>query len=952
MKKRSDGQKKKSDNKNKDSMDAKKTTDEKPAAQEQEDSGSKGALQIPGYFWWLGLLAIMLFSIYLRAIVPWNGVFTGNNTVMLSSESDAWYHMMLAKSTAMHLERTFYDPLTNFPNGTSIHFGPFVSWGIAILAYIAALGYPSMHTVDVVGAFWPAIMGTLLVLPAFFIGKELGGKACGFITALLTVVLPGQLISRTTLGFTDHHSSEILLSTLAMLFFILALVNGRYLSFNTILKGDLKSLKYPLLYTVLAGIAMGLYIDAWALGIMFEGILLIAIVTQSIVDHIRGRETEYLGIIPAIALFIAMLMVLPFANRSNGFGLVQYSLFQPTILLLGVIFSLAIAVLSKMLKQKGLSKYYFPGAILGIIILGFLFLNIAAPQFVDPLVSALFSYLFPRTGGAATVAELSPIYANNGIQANFPGIVGLLSPFFLAIVGLALLAYRYIKKQSPADLLVVVWSLFILIITLASNRSAYYFAVNVAILCAFLCAEIIRLADRNNELGFEHVSIGMLLPSILLVVLLVMFGSPSTLLLMLTLIVLPMALMLVVFDVLKKPLKKNAELSLIVVFFFILLIFPSTLLSFAETKYTSGPTSDWYTSSIWLYNNTPYPGMDIYDIYQRPAQGQYPYPDTAYGVMSWWDYGHLMETIGHRIPNANPFQEGIGNATAGIPGSSPYFLAESEEEAEKVLANLDKNRSIYLTTKYVMPDGEMAFGKFYAMTAWSKIPFSRYAAAVYQPQGGQLAPIQLYRQPYFKTMVARLQLFDGSETPIGDAVGIAYNSMQLEDGSSVPVITEAPLFSNNYTELQEYVNKSIAKGNRAEIASRDQVTPSVPLEALKHYRLVHESENDYYVHGLKWVKTFEHVPGAVITGAAPAGTKVSIAVPIMTNSNRAFIYRQSNVSDGRFTLVVPYSTEGPAQNGTKFDTKPMGAYQLQVGDKTYEVKVPEEMVMSGGVIEV
>jgi dolichyl-diphosphooligosaccharide--protein glycosyltransferase len=201
-------------------------------------------------------------------------------------------------------------------------------------------------------------------------------------------------------------------------------------------------------------------------------------------------------------------------------------------------------------------------------------------------------------------------------------------------------------------------------------------------------------------------------------------------------------------------------------------------------------------------------------------------------------------------------------------------------------------------------------------------------------------------------MVARLQLFDGSETPIGDAVGIAYNSMQLEDGSSVPVITEAPLFSNNYTQLQEYVNKSIAKGDRAEIASRDQVTPSVPLEALKHYRLVHESENDYYVQGLKWVKTFEHVPGAVITGSAPAGTKVSIAVPIMTNSKRAFIYQQSNVSNGRFTLVVPYSTEGPAQNGTKFDTKPMGAYQLQVGDNTYEVKVPEEMVMSGGVIEV
>ena len=104
--------------------------------------------------------------------------------------------------------------------------------------------------------------------------------------------------------------------------------------------------------------------------------------------------------------------------------------------------------------------------------------------------------------------------------------------------------------------------------------------------------------------------------------------------------------------------------------------------------------------------------------------------------------------------------------------------------------------------------------------------------------------------------------------------------------------------------------------------------------------------------GLKWVKTFEHVPGAVITGAAPAGTKVTIAVPIMTNRNRAFIYRQSNVSNGQFTLVVPYSTEGAIAGGTNFDTKPTGAYQLVVGDKTYEVKVPEEMVMTGGVIKI
>ena len=132
------------------------------------------------------------------------------------------------------------------------------------------------------------------------------------------------------------------------------------------------------------------------------------------------------------------------------------------------------------------------------------------------------------------------------------------------------------------------------------------------------------------------------------------------------------------------------------------------------------------------------------------------------------------------------------------------------------------------------------------------------------------------------------------------------------------------------------------------------ISTSVPLEALKHFRLVHESESTVTNYGQKYVKTFENVPGAIIKGKAPAGTKVSIAVPIKTNQNREFAYRQSNITDGsgNFMLVVPYSTEGPSISGTKFDIGPTGPYQLTIGDKKHDVHVPEEVVMTGGVIEI
>jgi dolichyl-diphosphooligosaccharide--protein glycosyltransferase len=116
---------------------------------------------------------------------------------------------------------------------------------------------------------------------------------------------------------------------------------------------------------------------------------------------------------------------------------------------------------------------------------------------------------------------------------------------------------------------------------------------------------------------------------------------------------------------------------------------------------------------------------------------------------------------------------------------------------------------------------------------------------------------------------------------------------------------------------------------------------------------VHESENTISA-GQKFVKIFEHVPGVVISGNAQPGTRVVAAVPIMTNQNRAFLYQQSNTSDasGRFTLVLPYSTEGSIDGGTNFDTKPMSAYQLSVGDKVYELRVPEEYVLSGAEITI
>jgi oligosaccharyl transferase (archaeosortase A-associated) len=875
-------------------------------------------------YWYAGLLLTFVLSLYLRAWLPRNAIFVGDS-VRLSSETDSLYHMMLAKSTVINLQRLWFDPMTNFPQGSSLHFGPFMSWTIAIFSYIFGLGHPSMHTVEVVGAVLPAILGALLVFPVYFIGKEMAGRSCGLISALIVAILPGALFVRTTLGFTDHHAAEIFLSTLTMMFFLMAVVSGKAMKFGSLQK-NWSAQRKPLLYSALAGVSLGLYIDAWSSGFLFAGIIMAFIAIQSIADHLKGRNVEYLGVSGAITFLVANLIVLPFIKPYNGFSSYYYSYFHLLILLLGVVAAIFITFLSSFMTQRKFSKYYFPVALSVIAVLALAVLSLTVPQFTSTISRGLIMFQ-PRTGGAETVGEASPFFEYGGgfslanMQINFPGAanVVVLSPFILALIALVVLLVMYIKAdQRPLYLAVVIWSVTILVLTLAQNRFAYYYGVNVALLTGFLAIWVLQKAGIDEPDGR-------------------LIETKDTV----------------------KFLTGNLKVILAAVVIFLLLVFPGLQISTAIAPYPStlyGDYPDWVTSANWLQNDTPNPGLQLYKIYDHPSSGNYAYPDAAYGVMSWWDYGHIIETIGRRIPNANPFQEGIGSLTTGVPGSSPFFLSESEAQAEKVLANLNKSRSPYMNTRYVMIDWDMATGKFYAMTAWSDAPITKYYGIFYQPQGNVLVPVSVFRDDFYKTMAARLYFFDGSETPVKDAIAISYQIMQ-QNGIQIPVITGTPEISANYTALLDYVNESKSKGYLSEIVNKKDymaMSTSVPLEALQHYRLVHESETSKTYDGQKEVKTFEHVPGAVIEGTAPAGTNVTIAVPIMTNENRTFIYEQSNTSDanGRFTLVVPYSTQGPAVWSTKFDTAPIGPYQLKVGDKIFEVNVPEEFVMSGGAINV
>lgn len=105
-------------------------------------------------------------------------------------------------------------------------------------------------------------------------------------------------------------------------------------------------------------------------------------------------------------------------------------------------------------------------------------------------------------------------------------------------------------------------------------------------------------------------------------------------------------------------------------------IFVVTSFGMQYTVASSGAiqmNQDWRESLEWMNTHTPETGVDYYAIYDWKT---FTYPDTAYGVMSWWDYGHLITYIAKRIPNANPFQAGV----AGPNGSEPSLCPNRRQQ--------------------------------------------------------------------------------------------------------------------------------------------------------------------------------------------------------------------------------------------------------------------------------
>jgi len=816
-------------------------------------------------------VAVIGFVAFWIRTLPSDTVFLSNGFVRFGG-NDPWYHMRtLNVLLENYPNRMFFNPMTNYPNGSYIHFGPLFDQMMAITSLFLGLGNPSQELVNTVGAYFPTVLGALTVIPVYYIGKYLGGHKTGILAAILIAFAPGQFLSRSIIGFTDHHVAESLFSTFFMMFFMLALISAKEkgLRFEHVINKNFSILKEPLIYSVMAGLMYSAYQLSWPGASLFALIVLVYALIQYILDNFHGESSDYLGIVGIVAFLVSSILILPFVHPEMGFSIVYYSWFH-FVTALGAMFGFVIlSFIEREFKSKNLKAYYYPLAVFGFGILGLLTIRIVYPPIYNLIVSTPHTIFGVQTGGPSTIAEVSSIFYESGaftlsrVFGNFTA-----SGFFASLLGMLILAVNIFRKPKPEEVLVLVWSFLVLLTIYGQNRFAYYYSINVSVLSAYvggLLLEKVKWAQLD-----EKFKSGVKSPA----------DIPGFL----------------------KFVKVEQVLAVLAIAF--VLVFPVYGSAMELTTGTGGPDGNWIEACLWLKSNTPDPGMDYNAVYEAPEDGEtFDYPDTAYGVMSWWDYGHWIETIGYRLPNANPFQAGIGGRRGSIeeenkPGSSTFFTAQSEEEATQVLEAVDPDPD-KAGARYVISDVEMATGKFYAMTAWT-LDTDGYYQSYWTGSGYTYLPAERY----FKSMEARLHIFDGN----------GLKQYRLVHETRAYQTQEA-----GYKQVYNY----LYGGNISEVDTG-------------------------------YVKIFEYVKGVNITGTAAPNEKVKISTTILTSKGRTFEYSQSTTSDseGRYEFTVPYSTEGPIAGETQFDTAPTGPYVISYGDTTKEVKVSEEAVLNGEEVKV
>jgi len=842
-------------------------------------------------------------------------------------DTDSWYTLRQIEVMVRDFPQyNWFDPMTAYPTGKIIDWGPLYPFIAAILCLIT--GATTRSAIVFTSGLVAPLIAMIMVPVMFQLGKTLGNWKTGIIAAGLICVVSVQYFSFSSYGWVDHHIGEVLFSTLFFLGYISTLL---YVKGHPVNLKEGRSLLFPVVLSSMTGILFFLAILTSTTVILTLVVIAIFTFVQYIIDYFPEHNSSYLPVVNGVLFTVSIILLFIFGFKSEGLLITGYSIGIPYILLALIAETVVLFIFSSLFQGKKITY------LISLVVLttgSFIFIQIYPP--LQMLNQQALSLLFGSSEFSVSVVETLP-WTLSGAWENFNGALVLMA------AGLLVVGYYTVKKKEIQYIFLLIWSLVMLLVTIRFQRFAYFFTVNVVLLSAICIAE--PLTWRESLLArYWSAALSLFSKS---------SESPTD----------------AGIDTSKKipatskrdkkrdakhPVKKPFPYLETMKTFTILIIVILTvgLIAFSgaqEIKYgLSTPhneiSRDWIESLEWMQSVTPQTGVDYYKSYD--ARG-FTYPAESYGIMAIWDAGHWITFFAHRIPITNPFQDHLG----GPEGTAAFFLNLNESNANNILQKLEG--------KYIVTDSKMAVDTFTNLVPWqnNSVDISPYIKYFLKSDPNDLTKLKIIHKfdgDYFQTMVVRLHNFDGSMTFPGTADYIQYEIRQTtqSETSDVPgyarVITNERSINASKIDTTTPLVKEGPELLPTQYANIFSDLPNIPVQkvpALQHYRLVHESmenasvipfpESDPVIlPGIKYVKIFEFVKGAQIPGEG------IIELPVVTNTGRTFVYRQES-ENGMF--IVPYPTKG-----SPYDVRATAEYHV-MGTSRY-ISVTENDVTEGNQV--
>jgi dolichyl-diphosphooligosaccharide--protein glycosyltransferase len=869
------------------------------------------------------LLLFMGIALVLRMIPA---LFIKDPGFLYIFDTDSWYTMRQIEVMVRDFPQyNWFDPMTSYPTGKVIDWGPLYPFIAATLSLIT--GATTRSGIIYTSGWVAPLMAVIMVPVMFQLGKTVWNWKAGLVAAGLISVVSIQYFSLSSYGWADHHIAEVLFSTLFFLAYIFTLI---YVKSHPMDLKQWKTLISPVFLSTVTGIIFFLALLSSTTVILSLIIIAVYTLIQYILDYFSNQDSNYLFGVNVGVFLVSIILLFLFGFKQDSLALTQYSIGIVYVYCALIAETIVLFILSAIFQGKKLA--YLVSLV--VLAAGSLLLIQSIPL-LQTIIDQVLGLVFGFSVFSVAVVETLP-WTLSGAWENFTIALILMAG------GLLVLGYTLVKKRTNQSVFLLVWSVVMLLLTIRFQRFQYYFTINVVMLSAICIAE--PISWRKDTIVQYSAAITSRL-----------FKSP-------------------VFPnnaggdnsenipptpkkdkkkETKRPVKnpvnylgtlKDITVITVVILTIGLIAFSLSQdiqYGFSTPQHAISP--DWVESLAWLETNTPQTGVEYFTSYE--ARG-FSYPQESYGIMAVWDAGHWITFFSNRIPITNPFQDNLG----GSSGAAAYFLSQNESQADEILHALGG--------KYVITNSDMAVDTFTNLVPWpsGSVDISPYIKWFMLPDANNpshLQKVHRFDDAYFKTMVTRLHNFDGSMQIPKTETFVQYMIRQ------VPAAGETAGDVNGYarvitSEQERDVSpvhndtrivregKDLKPGQYASVFSDLPNRTVQEIPALKHYRLIHESPNNASVKifpesnfitlsDIKYVKIFEYVKGAHISGEG------IIEVPLVTNTGRAFVYRQES-ENGEF--VVPYSTQD-----NPYDVRATGQYHI-VGTSRY-IAVTEKDVTEG-----